>query len=86
MYGGNFFWDAADQANISTIALAEVYGGKFSTRKNRAGRTLTAGNSYGDGLFDFSIGGLNVTFTAPIRSYGTNPPRYPVGASYTPGV
>ena len=86
MYGGVFYWDAADQASPSVIALAEVYGGTFKTRLNRLGRTLTEGNCFGDGMFDFSIGGLNITFTNPIRAYGSNPPRYQVGASYAKGV
>jgi len=83
MYGGTTYWDAG---SASVIALAEIFGGSLVTRKDRTGRTLTAGNVYGTGLMDFSVGGLNMTFTAPPRVYGSNPIRMPQGTTFTFGI
>lgn len=83
--GGVFYWDAADASSPSTIALAEVHGGAFRTRTNRIGRTLTDAYSYGSGLLDFSVGGLNITFTAPPRACGENAVKFPRGATATVG-
>ncbi len=74
---GVAWWDAA-----STIALAEVFGGAFKTRKDRSGRVLTNGNMYGSGDIDFTFGGLTMTITNPIRAFGDRQPKFPRGSSY----
>lgn len=74
---GVAWWDAA-----STIALAEVFGGAFKTRKDRSGRTLTNANMYGSGDIDFTYGGLTMTITNPIRAFGDRQPKFPRGSSY----
>jgi len=77
--GGQFWWDAQ-----STIALAEVSGGKFGFRNSRRTRTLTAGILSGDGEMDFSIGGLKDSlFTNGILLLGENMPKVPRGAVLT---
>lgn len=83
MHDGTFWWDASGS---STIALAELFGGAFKLRKDRAGRTLTAAHMYGNAVMDLRAGGHSITYTAPIRAYGNNQPMFPKGASYTVGV
>lgn len=78
---GVAWWDAA-----STIALAEVFGGAFKTRKDRSGRTLTNANMYGSGDIDFTYGGLTMTITNPIRAFGDRQPKFPRGSSYTGAI
>jgi hypothetical protein len=73
--GGEFIWDA----DSSTIALADVHGGTFRTRKNRITRVMTAMRMHNNAIVDFSIGGLNITFTAGIKKYGVNEPISPKG-------
>lgn len=84
MYAGTTYWDASSAASI--IALAEIFGGTLSTRQDRTGRVLTNSNVYGTGLMDFSIGGINMTFTNPPRVYGANPVRMPQGTTFTFGL
>ena len=76
--GGTFYWDAK-----STIALAEVRGGVFKSRKNRVSRTMTEMWMYGDAVVDFRQGGLNTTFTAGIRVCGANQPMMPRGTKFS---
>ncbi len=78
MYGGTTFWDASAS---STIVLADIFGGTFTIRKDRIGRTLTNMGVYGSGIVDFSTGGHNVTFSNAPRIYGTNPMKMPQGMS-----
>lgn len=75
--GGTFYWDAK-----STIALAEVRGGVFKSRKNRVSRTMTLMYMYDDAVVDFRQGGLNTTFTNGIRVCGANQPLMPRGTKY----
>lgn len=75
---GTAWWDAA-----STIALAEIFGGAFKTRKDRLSRVLTNSNMYGSGDIDFTYGGLTMVLTNPIRAFGDRQPKFPRGASYT---
>lgn len=82
MTGGRTWWDAFDNTSPSTVALAEILGGTFATRKERTGRTLTTCNMYGSGSVDFRIGGIGMTVTNPIRAFGTNQPVFPMGTSY----
>lgn len=79
---GTVFWDA-----ISTIALAEIRGGRFATRTTRIGRVLTNCNMYGDAVVDFRLGGTTASFlTNPIRVHGTNEPMFPPGHTITVGL
>lgn len=81
VYGGILWWDAT-----STIALAEIFGGRFATRTSRTGRTLTTCNMYGVGMVDFRTGGHLLTITNPIRAYGQNAPLFPLSATHTLGI
>lgn len=85
LLGGTFHWDATDVSAPSTITEAEIVGGTFRIREDRAGRTLTNMNIYAGGSVDFSTGGLNVTYTNAPRNLGGNF-KLPVGASITVGV
>lgn len=76
--GGVFYWDAK-----STIALAELSGGKFITRKNRLGRVLTASAVCGNAIMDVRIGGLNLTFTKNPVKYGDAQILRPSGLTMT---
>jgi hypothetical protein len=78
MGGGITYWDAT-----SAIALGEIMGGSLKTRSDRKGRTLTNCNLYADGDVDFSIGGLSITVSNPIRCFGSNRPKFPIGAAYS---
>lgn len=73
--GGEFIWDA----DSSTIVLADVQNGTFRTRRNRITRTMTAMRMHNDAIVDFSIGGLNITFTTGIKKFGVNEPKSPAG-------
>lgn len=81
VYDGTVYWDSA-----STIALAQVYGGEFKTRKERANRILTTGISYGRGLFDFRVGGATITYTNPLVVNGEHMPLFPKGMKIAPTV
>lgn len=77
---GKIYWDSAS----STIALARMRGNAaLMSRKNATGRTLTTGHQFEDGIFDFSVGGLQITFTNGIRVHGNRPPIMPMGAKYS---
>lgn len=86
MTGGITYWDASDTAAPSTITLAEVMGGTLRTRMDRRGRTLTNCNVYADGDVDFSIGGCTMTISNPIRCFGSNRPKFPIGTTHTIGI
>jgi hypothetical protein len=81
MWGGDTWWDAA-----STIALAQIYGGEFKTRKERASRVLTNANMHGLGKIDFRIGGSTITYSNAIRAYGEYQPMFPKGTGITPSL
>jgi hypothetical protein len=77
-FGGEGKWNATN-----TITLLNVHGGVFRTETNNAGRTLTTGHMYGDGLIDFHLGGLNMTLTNGIRAHGNKQPIPPKGTKIT---
>lgn len=85
LHNGIFFWDATDVSSASTITESEIFGGTFKVRKDRAGRTLTNMNVYTGGTADFSIGGLSITFTNPVRNLGGTFLQ-PMGSSWTMGA
>ncbi len=83
--GGTCNWDAFDVSSPSTIGEAEILGGTFRIREDRAGRTLTNMNYYTGGTVDFKTGGLNVTYTNAPRNLGGTWIT-PVGTSLTLAV
>lgn len=85
MMGGVCHWDAFDVSSPSTITEAEILGGTFRIREDRAGRTLTNCNYYSGGTVDFRIGGFSVVMTNALRNLGGTFIT-PVGSSTTLGI